>query len=156
MMVYHSYEKARGFDLNKIDYERGIFAIPAWWVGNYPPAWGTKDYSPFHPNEFGDTAVGLDIDTNVKTFTTGEQIDAITELFPDSPARQKIIDKYELGDFGRERSDWHRLDKAIGKFLRKKGYKLIHYTDDPMYGNVWCVLNRSVIKDVKFPPEGEK
>ena len=152
MMVYHTYEKDKGFDPDKMDYERGVFAIRAWWTKH--PDW--KHISAWSPNEFGDAAVELDIDTNVKTYTAGEQIDAITDLFPDSPARQKIIDKYEMGDFGDERSDWHRLDKAIGKFLRKKGYKLIHYTDDSMYGDAWAILNRNVIKGVKFPPEGEK
>jgi hypothetical protein len=45
------------------------------------------------------------------------------------------------------------LDRFIGKYLKKKGYKLIHYTDDPMYGNVWVILDKSVIKSMKFGPD---
>ena len=147
-MIYHSYESNKGFDINKMDYERGIFAMEPWWVGK--PKY--EKYSQWYPNEFGDAVVELDIDENVKTYKIGEQIDALTELFPNRPEVQQIIDKYESGNWSRE--DWQKLDKAIGKRLRKMGYKLIHYTDDPMYGDVWVIVNKDVIEGVKYPPKG--
>lgn len=147
MKVYHTYESGRGFDYNNLDYDRGVFAIPAWWVGKP----GYEKYSEWTPNEFGDKVVELEIDDGVKTYTDGEQIDFIVDNFKGNPAVEAIIDKYDRGNFRQE--DWQKLDKFIGKHLKKKGYKLIHYTDDPMYGNVWVILDKHVIKSMKFGPE---
>ena len=146
MKVYHTYESSKGFDLNKQDFERGIFALKPWWVGKK----GYEKYSAFHPNEFGNKVVELEIDTNVKTYKDGEQIDVLERFFLKNPKAQKIIQSYEMGQFGINRDDWHKLDTFIGKFLKNKGYKLIHYTDDPMYGDVWGILDKSVIKNVRF------
>lgn len=144
MKVYHTYDSSNEpvFDVDNQDYGRGLFAIEPWWVGKE----GYEKYSAFHPNEFGDKVVELDIDDSAKIYKNGEQIDALIDLFPDTPNRQKIVDKYESGEF--HQSDWQKLDSLIGKWLRKKGYKLIHYTDDPMYGDAWVILDRNVIKSV--------
>jgi hypothetical protein len=131
------------FDVDVQNYERGVFAVEPWWVGKK----GYEKYSAFHPNEFGDKVVGLEIDTSVKTYKQGEQIDALEDLFPDSPNRQKIIDKYEKGEF--LQPEWQKLDGLIGKRLRKQGYKLIRYTADQMYGEVWVIIHRSVIKSIR-------
>lgn len=143
MKLYHTYESKNGFDLNKINYDRGIFTIKPWWVGREE----YKQYSEFHPNEFGDKVVELDVDENVKTYETGDQLDILEEFFSDNEKTKRIIYKYEMGVF--EREDWQKLDEFIGKFLKRKGYKMIHYTDDQMYGDTWAILDKSIIDGVR-------
>ena len=148
MKLYHTYEKGRGFDLDKQDFERGIFTIKPWWKDKP----GYEKYDEWEPNEFGDSVVEINVDDNVKTYTIDDQIDAIIALYgKDNPIVQKILHKYDTGDF--EREDWHKLDAAIGKALRKKGYKLIYYTTSDMYGEEWAIIDRSAIKSIKFSPK---
>jgi len=144
MKLYHTFESNIGFDLDKTDFERGIFTIKPWWVGKK----GYEKYSAFHPNEFGDKVVELDVDDSAKTYTSSEQLDLLKKFFPDSIGVQKIIDKYSMGDFGRE--DWQKMDKFIGKFLRKKGYQLIHYTDTDMYGDEWAIIDKNIINGINI------
>ena len=146
MNVYHTFEKKNGFDLKRIDFNRGIFTIKAWWVDH--PQYGNK-YSKWHPNEFGDTVVELDIDEHAKTYKSSEQLSVLEDLFgKDNPKVQKIVQKFELGEF--DRPDWQMIDTLIGKTLREKGYKIIHYTDDAMFGETWAIIDPSVIKSIRF------
>jgi hypothetical protein len=147
LRLYHTYFSKSGFDANKYDFERGLFALRPWWVGKP----GYEKYSAFHPNEFGDKVVELTIDDNVKTFKSTDQIDLIAKYFPNSKAAKSLVQKYENGDFQKE--DWQQLDTFIGKFLLKQGYKLIHYTQDAMYGDVWVILDKSIIKRIRHEEE---
>jgi len=142
--LYHTFESKNGFDLNKIDFNRGIFTLKPWWVGREE----YKQYSAFHPNEFGDKVVELDIDDSMKTFVGDGQLEVLEDFFPESENTKKVIDKFEMGTI--EREDWQKLDTFIGKFLKRKGYKLIHYTDESMYGDVWVILDKSAIKNVRY------
>lgn len=145
--LYHTFQSKNGFDLNKIDFNRGIFTIIPWWVGK--PEY--KKYNEFHPNEFGDKVVELEVDDTVKTFVGDGQIEVLEKFFPDEQSTKQIVDKFENGTF--EQEDWQKLDTFIGKFLKKRGYKLIHYTDESMYGEVWVILDKSAIKNVRFENE---
>jgi poly(A) polymerase len=138
-MLYHSYE-GNPFDISRIDFDRGLFTIIPWWVGKK----GYEQYGEFHPNEFGDRVVALEIDPKVKTLTVGDQFDLVEQYFPNGTVKQDILDK---ADRMNDRRDWQILDTLIGRFVKKKGYKLIHYTDDQMYGDVFVILDKSVIKN---------
>lgn len=147
MIVYHTYESKNGFNLNSYNFDRGLFTTKAWWVNN-PKFPKYKNLTAFHPNEFGDKTVELDIDESVKTFKAMEQLDVLEKFFPDNLVVKKIIEKYETGEFGRE--DFQKMDIFIGKFLKKSGYKIIHYTHDQMYGNTWAILDKSIIRKYRF------
>lgn len=147
MKLYHSYNLKNGFNINSIDFERGLFCLRSmkdddWIKKTYPK------YSDFDSNEFGDTVVELDVDDNQKTFVGFEQLDVLKTFFSKSFNARKIINKFEHEEF--EREDYHKMDKFIGKFLRKKGYKLIHYNGDDMYGDVFVIIDKSVIKGIRF------
>lgn len=144
MKIYHTFYAKNGFDLDKINFDRGIFAIEAWWTGKK----GYEKYSAFNPNEFGDTVVELDIDEEQKTYTCGDQIDVLEKFFKGNKTAEDVINKYETGTM--EQKHWQLLDEFIGKFLKKRGYKIIHYTSDQMYGNTWAILDKSVIKKIRF------
>lgn len=142
MLLYHTYDSKRGkFDPDKMDYDRGIFSIQPWWAGEK----GYEKYSVWHPNEFGDTVVELELDDNAKTFTAHEQEDTIQKIFPDSKLRKKLLNKLEDMD----KDDWAKIDATIGKRLKKNGYQLIHYDDDPMYGDAWVIIDKNIIRDFK-------
>lgn len=144
MLIYHTYSKSNGFDLNKLDFNRGIFCIKPWWMGKP----GYENHSAFSPNEFGDTVVELDVEDVVKTYTSAEQINVLEDLFDkNNPKIKSIIDKYDMGNFDRE--DWHKLDGIIGTKLKRQGYKMIHYTDDQMYGDTWAILDPKIIRGMK-------
>ena len=143
MKLYHTYESKNGFDLNKIDFDRGIFAIKPWWLGRKE----YNQYSEFHPTEFGDTVVELDVDEKEKTYTIGDQLDVMEKFFPNNKKTKRIIDKYSLGTF--EKEDWQKLDTFIGRFLKRRGYKIIHYTDDQMFADTWTILDKSIINNVR-------
>lgn len=152
MKIYHSFNRKNGFNLNNYDFERGIFGL-----GDDTYDWARKQYgvnhdyaNPFRPNEFGDTTVEIEIRDNVKIYTIEHQLDALINEFPNSKIAKKIIDSFNRGDFGWNRFEWHRLDKMIGKFLRKKGYQLIHYTADEMYGDTWAIIDKNIIKSIKY------
>jgi hypothetical protein len=144
MKLYHSFDHRIGFDLNKQDYERGIFAIIPWWTGKK----GYEKFSEWTPNEFGSDVVELDINDSAKVYTSTDQLDLLEKLFPNSTHVKQIVDKFETGNF--EREDWHKMDKIIGKYLRKKGYQLIHYTNTEMYGDEWAIINKDIIKGMRF------
>lgn len=144
LKLYHSFESSNGFDINKYDFARGLFCIKPWWVGKP----GYEKYSAFHPNEFGDKVVEITVDENVKTYVATLQIDVLEKIFPDSEIVKQIVKKYETGDF--ERKDWQALDKLVGQQLLKKDYEMIHYTQDEMYGDVWAILDKKIIKSVKY------
>ena len=80
MKLYHTYDSSRGFNLDKLDFERGIFSIEPWWKGRP----GYEKYSEFEPNEFGDKVVELDVNEKSKTYTTGDQFDILEKYFPNS------------------------------------------------------------------------
>ena len=143
MKLYHTYESKNGFDLNKIDFDRGIFAIKPWWLGKKE----YNQYSAFHPTEFGDKVVELDVDEKEKTYKNGDQLDVLEKFFPNDKKTKRIIDKYSNGTF--EKEDWQKLDGFIGRFLKRRGYKIIHYTDDQMFGDTWTILDKSIINNVR-------
>jgi hypothetical protein len=145
MTLHHTFNKKNGFDLKKLNFDRGIFAIESWWLGKP----GYENTSEWEPNEFGDTVVKLEIDENVKTFEAGEQTDALEKIFgKNSAALQKIAQQFDLGNLNRD--EWPQVDALIGKSLKKMGYELIHYTHDEMYGDTWAIIDPSVIKAVQF------
>ncbi|SRR6266404_22424 len=144
MKLYHSFESKNGFDLNNYDYDRGLFLTDSWWVGKP----GYEKYSAFHPNEFGDKAVEIDFNEHVKTLHATNQLDFIEKKFPNNEVTKKIIEKFEMGQF--TKSDWQKLDTFIGKYLKKRGYKMIHYTADELYGDVWVILDKAVIRGIRF------
>jgi hypothetical protein len=150
--LYHTFESDVGFDLNKYDFERGIFCIKPWWVGKP----GREKYTAFSPNEFGDKVVEIEVADNAKTFKSSDQIEVLQKEFPNpnSPAIKQIIYMYENGAM--ERWDWHRLDKMIGRFMRRKGYQILHYSDDPMYGDTWAIIDRNVIRGIRFENPDER
>ena len=144
MKLYHSFDHRIGFDLDKQDYERGVFAIKPWWLEQK----GFEKYDEWTPNEFGSGVVELDVNDNSRTYTTTDQLDLLEKLFPKSLNVKHIIDKYGMGNF--EREDWHLMDKFIGRFLLKKGYQVIHYTNTEMYGDEWAIIRKDAIKGIRF------
>lgn len=105
--IYHSFDSKNGFDINKMDYERGIFGLGEdhtdWARKHYGP---DREYSnPFRPNEFGDTIVEIEISNNVKTYTAGDQTDVLEKEFPNSRIAKQILKSFGVGDFGWERKD---------------------------------------------------
>lgn len=149
MKLYHTYEKSNGFNLNKMNWNRGVFCVKAWWVNN-PKFPEYNHLTAFEPNEFGDVVVELDVDDSPKTYQSSDQIDALIGLFGKNNEKVKgIIYKYEMGDFGERQEDWWKLDELIGKALKKKGYQLIHYTEDPMYGDTWAIIDPKIIKSIR-------
>jgi hypothetical protein len=157
MKVYHSYEKSKGFDLNKMDFNRGIFTLPedvfVWAANRYGK--DSPHANPFSPNEFGDTVVELEIDPKIsKVYTVGDQGDAVQDLIKDENVKQTLM-RWLEGDMGQMnvRKAWHVIDRAIGTILKRKGYDLMHHTDDQMYGDVWVILNKNAIKGIKFSPK---
>ena len=147
MKLYHTYEKKNGFSIDRMNWDRGVFTVIPWWTdkNKYPQYAGKSEWL---PNEFGDIVVELDVKDSARTYKSTENIDTLINLYGrDNPKVKKIIDQYELGNW--ERDDWQKLDELIGKILRKKGYQLLHYTDDPMYGDTWAILDPSIIKNVR-------
>jgi hypothetical protein len=144
--VYHTYTKSKGFDLNKMELKRGIFTLPEDRFNIRG-----KQYNPFSPNEFGDAVVELEIEPSTsKVFTAGEQYDAIKSLMKDGPIKSTLLNWLEMGGYNDPNTMWTLVDRSIGTLLTKKGYDLIHYTTDPLYGDVWVILNKKAIKAIKY------
>ena len=140
-IIYHTYEGPT-FNPNKIDFNRGIFCLEPWWVGKR----GYEEYDEFHPNEFGSKVVAIQIDTSAKLYTASDQFEILNDIFPRNPLVKQMEDNFDNSENIDIPTQWKKLDTLIGKSLKKRGYQLIHYTEDPMYNDVWVIIDDSIIK----------
>lgn len=145
LTIYSTYRSGgrsgqRSFTSEK-DVVSGIFGMTQRTIGG----------NPWKPNEYGDKVVRLQIDRKAKTFTAGDQGDAITELFPED---KRLLESWQNGEFSNP-TKMRELDEKIANEARKQGYQLIHYNNGE-YGDEWGVIDHSVIQHAAHEDEVHK
>jgi len=147
MKVYHTYSKSHGFDINKLDFKRGIFTLPETHKFFLDDPWSPD-------TNWGNSVVELEIDpSSSKVYTNYDQVNAIKDLVKDKKLKHIILNDWmEIAAGSQEdnRRIWHAIDKVIGTILVRKGYDLWHLTAEMMYGDVWAILNKRAIRSVNF------
>jgi hypothetical protein len=129
--LIHAYDCENGFDVERYDFNRGLFCTTISVV----------------PDEFGDCFILLDVNIS-KQITAESQYEILHKLFTGN--QLKKLSSIINGDtFGHARKDWHKFDSLIGKKAKQIGYQIIHYTNDDWYGDVYVILNKTAIKNLK-------